>query len=218
MSQDDEHAGASVLRPVVLPEKLSGANDFNEWISHFKGIAAINKWEKKLWLGVHLVEKAYMVFTQLPTEAHQSYAVLKLALTEQFEPTSKQAEVFKAEFESHRKSKAESWGDFGDELLQLVDRAFPMLEYKAKEQFAISRYLDQLEPVKVAFGVKQCRPKMINEAVSSTIELESYHKKPNTLWNSSSVLKYQLVRHQWLRASKQCKEIWLGQCRNWLRK
>ena len=87
---------------------------------------------------------------------------LKSALTERFEPTSKQ-EVSKAEFESRRKSKAESWGDFGDELLRLVDKAFPTLEYKAKEQFALSRYLDQLEPAEVAFGVKQRRPKTIEQ-------------------------------------------------------
>ena len=127
-----------------------------------------------------------MAFIRLPTEAHQYYVALKSALTERFEPTSKQ-EVFKAEFESHRKSNAESWGDFGDELLRLVDKAFPTLEYKAKEQFALSRYLDQLEPAELAFGVKQRRPKTINEAVSSTIELESYLTKPNTRRNSSSV-------------------------------
>jgi len=45
MSQDDKCAGARVSRPVVLQETFSGANNFNEWISHFEGIAAINKWE-----------------------------------------------------------------------------------------------------------------------------------------------------------------------------
>jgi len=186
MSLGDERA--SVSRPVVLPEKFNGTNNFNEWISHFEGIAAINKWtdeDKKLWLGIRLTDKAHVAFTRLPTSAHQSYEALKLALTERFEPTSKQ-EVFKAEFESRRKSKTESWGDFGDELLRLVDKAYPALQYQAKEQFALSRYLDQLEPAEVAFGVKQRRPKTINEAVSSTIELESYLMKPAHR-NSSSV-------------------------------
>jgi len=63
--------------------------------------------------------------------------------------------------------------------LRLVDKAFPSLQYQAKEQFALSRYLDQLQPTELAFGVKQRRPKTINEAVSSTIELESYLMKSN---------------------------------------
>ena len=67
-----------------------------------------------------------------------------------------------------------------------MDKAFPTLEYQAKEQFALSRYLDQLQPAVVAFGVKKHKPKTINEAVSSTIELEFYLMKTHT-WNSSSV-------------------------------
>jgi len=95
--QDDNCSSTSVSCPVVLPEKVNGGNNFNEWISHFEGIAAINKWtdeEKKLWLGIRLTDKAHVAFTRLPTEAHQSYSALKTALTKRFEPTSKQ-EVLK---------------------------------------------------------------------------------------------------------------------------
>ena len=62
---------------------------------------------------------------RLPNDAHESYASLKAALKERFKP--------KAEFESHRKRSTETWGDFGDELLQLVDKAFPTLQPEAKE-------------------------------------------------------------------------------------
>lgn len=64
----------------------------------------------------------------------------------------------------------ESCGDFGDELLQLVDKAFPALQQEAKEWLTLSRYLDQLASVEVSFGVKQRQPATVNEAVSSTIE------------------------------------------------
>ena len=74
-------------------------------------------------------------------------------------------------------SGRQSWGDLGNDLLQLVDKAFPTLQHEAKEQLALSHYLDQLEPAEVSFGVKQHRPRSVNEAVSSTIELESYLSK-----------------------------------------
>ena len=102
MSQDDGHSSTSGSRPVILPEKFNGGNNFNESICHFEGIAAINKWtedDQKLWLGIRLTDKAHVAFTRLPTEAHRSYSTLKAALIERFEPTSKQ-ELFKAEFES----------------------------------------------------------------------------------------------------------------------
>ena len=42
-----------------------------------------------------------------------------------------------------------------DDLLQLVHKAFPTLQFEGKEQLALSRYLDQLEPMQVCFSVKQ---------------------------------------------------------------
>ena len=45
--------------------------------------------------------------------------------------------------------------------------------------------MGQLAPAEVAFGVKQRRLATVNEAVSSTIELESYQSK--TLPKSNSV-------------------------------
>ena len=39
---------------------------------------------------------------------------------------------------------------------------------------ALSCYLDQLKDPQVSFAVKQCHPKSVREAVSSTIEMEAY--------------------------------------------
>ena len=75
-------------------------------------------------------------------------------MKERFEPSSKQ-EVYKAEFENRGKWKGESYGDFGDDLLRLVDKAFPNLQLEGKEQLALLHYLGWLEPMQVLFGVKQ---------------------------------------------------------------
>jgi len=95
-----------------------------------------------------------MALMQLTGDTPQTYDALKRALRERFEPSSKQ-EVYKAEFENRRKQKTESWGDFRDELLWLVDKAFSSLQFEGKEQLALSCYLDQMEPTHVSFGVKQ---------------------------------------------------------------
>ena len=142
-NQPDDGAGRqSTTRPLamVLPEKFDGTGNFEEWISHFESIAAINKWgeeEKSLWIRVRLTQKAHVALTRLPSDTIQTYEVIKKALKERFELSSKQ-EVYKAEFESRRKRKTESWGDFGDELLRLVDKAFPKLQFEGKEQLALS--------------------------------------------------------------------------------
>ena len=47
----------------LLPEKFDGSNDFNDWVSHFECVTAINYWsdaEKLLWLQAHVTGKAHM--------------------------------------------------------------------------------------------------------------------------------------------------------------
>ena len=56
----------------------------------------------------------------------------------------------------------------------LTDKAYPDLQEEAKEQLALTRYLGQLNNQQVAFSVKQKRPKTLDEAVTATLEMESY--------------------------------------------
>ena len=139
--QDDAaRSQQSTSSPLVLPEKFDGTGNYEEWISHFESIAAINKWdeeEKSLWIQIRLTEKAHVALTRLPSETSQMYEAIKAALRECFEPSSKLA-VYKAEFENHSKRKTENCGDFGDELLRLVYQAFSNLQFEGKEQLALS--------------------------------------------------------------------------------
>jgi len=72
----------------------------------------------------------------------------------------------------------EGWRDFANSLKTFVEKAFPNLEPAAKEMLALNQYLSQLENQQIAFGVKQRRPSSLVEAVSFTIEMESYLQRP----------------------------------------
>lgn len=54
------------------------------------------------------------------------------------------------------------------------NKAYPELEDNAKEQLALNHFLSQIENPHVAFSVRQKRPRTIDEAVSATLEMESY--------------------------------------------
>ena len=48
-------------RPLLTSESFSGKGSFSDWLQHFEGVAAINKWEdaaKLLWLRLRLVGAA----------------------------------------------------------------------------------------------------------------------------------------------------------------
>ena len=129
---------------------------------------------------MRLTGKVHVAFGQSAHETQESYITMRKALHEQFDPKSKRM-LYKAKFETRRKKKLESWADFSDDLRWLADKAFPILQVEAHEEPALSRYLDQLNPSKISFAVKQRCPNNLYEAVSSTIELKSYLPKKQPL-------------------------------------
>ena len=180
MSRDE--APARPARPLVLPEPFTGETDYCDWIDHFENVAAVNGWDeaaKLQWLRVRLTGRAQTALKRLPEATRESYADTLAALKRRFEPESKR-ELYIAEFQARRKGKTESWADFAEDLRKLADRAYNDLQEEAKEKLSLNRYLDQIADSQVSFGVKQSRPKTLDDAVTATLELESYkNSKPS---------------------------------------
>ena len=169
---------ATPIRHVIAPEPFTGEGSWDYWIDDFESVAAVNKWEdaqKLLWIRVRMTGRAQKAYKNLSEEAKGSYGLCKKGLRERFEPASKK-ELYQSEFHVRRKRRIEEWAAFAEDLKILADRAFPDLQEEAKEHLALTHYLGQLENPQVAFGVKQRRPKTVDEAVTVTLELESYHR------------------------------------------
>ena len=95
------------------------------------------------------------------------------ALRRHFEPESKR-DLYAAEFQTHGKKLNESWRDHADNLRSLADKAFPNLDEATKEKLSIYCFLGLLEKPDVALAVRQCRLKMLNDAVTATLEIEAF--------------------------------------------
>jgi len=105
------------------------------------------------------------------TEA--SFADTITALDERFEPKSLQTR-YQAEFQTRRKKKVEGWVEFANDLRTLEEKGFPNLSEEAREQLVLQNYLQQLDQPQITFSVKQKRPMTLDEAVTATIEMETY--------------------------------------------
>ena len=89
-------------------------------------------------------------------------------------------EMYVTEFQARKKARTEGWAEFANHLKLLADKAFPDLEDEAREYMALTQFLGQVENPQVAFSVRQKQPTTLIEAVSATIEMESYLKpKPS---------------------------------------
>ena len=174
--QAPEDQAALSKRPVVLPETFNGEGDWNDWQEHFESVAAVNRWQeqdKLLWLRVRLVGRAATAFKSIDDGAKGSYPDCVAALKERFDPGSKR-ELYLVELLARKRRQKEDWASFAEDLKRLVERAYPELQDNAREQIALTHYLGQLVQPQLAFGVKQRRPKSVDEAVRTTLEMESY--------------------------------------------
>ena len=100
------------------------------------------------------------------------------ALKLRFDPKSRDIR-YQAVFQMRHKRANKGWADFADDLKGLVDKAYPSLQDEAREQLTINAYLQQLLNPQVTFSVKQRRPKTLDDAVATTLEMESYLAGPN---------------------------------------
>jgi hypothetical protein len=160
-----------------LPETFSGEGDLAEWIDHFESVAAVNESDdtgKLQWLRVRLTGRALTAFKRFPEGAKTSFGAATTALKERLDPESHR-ELHIVEFQTRKKSRTESWADFGEDLRILADRAYPDLQEEARERLSLNRYLDQLTDPQIAFVVRQTLPKSVDWA---TLRLESYQIRP----------------------------------------
>ena len=165
-----------MARPPVIPELYTGEKSWDEWIDHFDSVAQVCGWDganKLKWLRVRLTERAGTFFRRLPEETRADFDRATEALRRQFEPESKK-ELYRAELQARKKKRNEEWAIFGEDLKNLADKAYPALPLEARERFALNQYLSQLDNPQVAFSVKQTKPKTVDDAVRSTLEMESF--------------------------------------------
>ena len=163
-------------RPLVIPDPFTGEGKWEEWLFHFENVSDVNSWDeaqKLKWLKVHLTSRAQTAFQRLPLAARTDYKEAAKKLGERFEPKSRKTR-YQAELQARRKRNSESWADLADDLRNLADKAYPELQDEARERLALNQYLQQLDQPQVAFGVKSKQPEKLDDAVSATLELETY--------------------------------------------
>eukprot|EP00731_Ephydatia_muelleri_P029883 Em0021g406a len=161
-------------------------------IEHFEDCAAVNKWdsdeEKLKWIRVRLTGKAHTAYRRLAQDARTKYGECKDALRRRFHPDSSR-DLHMAELQVRKRQNDEDWASFGDALRVLADKAYPDLEEKARERLALNQFLSQIEDSHLSFSVRQTRPKTVEAAVTTTIEMETYlgHSSSKSITGTVSI-------------------------------
>lgn len=163
-------------KPLVLPEIFMGEKNWNKWADHFDSVATVNEWDDEMklkWLRVRLTGRAAAAFRRLPETTRANFKEAVKAMQKGFEPESKK-ELYMAELRTRTKRRDKDWATLSDDLKLLADKAYSGLQDEARELLALNQYLSQLDSPQIAFGVRQNKPKTVDDAVLLTLEVESY--------------------------------------------
>ena len=148
-------------------------------MDHFDSVAVVKGWtadDKKKWIWVRIKGRAAIAYNELSANDQLTHDKTTAALKNRFEPECHK-ELFIAEFHQRKKRRAEDWAAFGDDLLTLVEKAYPTLQPETQELLALNHLLSQIENTQLEFTVRPRAPTMVYTAAAVALELETYMGK-----------------------------------------
>ena len=161
---DDEYNEDTVTvprrGPNLKPETYSGSEDWESYITHFDLCAELGRWGRRemlLTLAACLRGQARTFFMTLGTREKSSYRELTLKLRQRFS-SSRQKAMWLSRLEGRRRQQGEPVAKFGDEIMQLAQRAHPDLDSYAQEAVALNQLYKSVSPeMKYRCITAECR-------------------------------------------------------------
>lgn len=150
-----------------------GKSSWKSYIAQFERIGRMNAWENKtdmLW--IHLTGDALTFAEELPDASLLAFDELCYHLAHRF-GSDRLTNVYKAELLNRRRKPAESLPELGQAIRQLVNYAYPKFNGDAKEEVAMEKFLDTLQP-EIRKNIYQQNPTSLNEAVEKGLKFEAW--------------------------------------------
>ena len=170
LSRDLSSDLSQTNRQKFRPERYDGTTDWADYLKHFEMVAAWNGWsplEKAAQLSMNLTHIAREAWTDSVTGTGTalSYEDLVKVMTQRFTPDGQQ-EAFKAEFRNRVKRRDETFLELGYALRRLAIRAFPKLNFEAREEVALDQFQVGLTDLDMRKHVSLAHPTSLDRAIT----------------------------------------------------
>ena len=170
----DSNTRSAGARTKMRPEKYDGTADWVDYLRQFEIIAGWNGWseiEKAAQLTMNLTGIARQAWTDCSADpmGMLDYQELVRTLTQRFAPGGQQ-DAYRAEFRNRIKHKDETYMALGHALRRLAARAFPKLNYEAREELVKDQFMQGLSDVEMRKYVNLCHPATVDEAITQANE------------------------------------------------
>ncbi|VDI65534.1 Hypothetical predicted protein [Mytilus galloprovincialis] len=125
----------------IRPDAYSGSDDWEEYFSHFQDCAELGRWsmeDRVLTLAASLKGPARTFYMSLPTHERRPYSILVRRLEERF-GSARQQNRWLSRFEMRTRNSGETVAALGDDLRQMVQKAYCNLDSLAQEVLALNQ-------------------------------------------------------------------------------
>lgn len=142
------YSSSSGKAPSIKPDKFSGNDDWEVYISHFEVCAKLGNWsrrDKVLALAASFCGQARLFYMNLPDDEKESYEAVVFRMGRRFGNTHHR-NIWLSRFESRNRRPTESLADFGDEILRLSQKAYSNLDMRAQEMLALNQLYREVSP------------------------------------------------------------------------
>ncbi|VDH90169.1 Hypothetical predicted protein [Mytilus galloprovincialis] len=124
----------------IRPDAYSGS-DWEEYYSHFQDCAELGRWsmeDRVLTLAASLKGPARTFYMSLPSHERRTYSILVRRLEERF-GSARQQNRWLSRFEMRKRNSGETVAALGDDLRQMVQKAYCNLNSMAQEVLALNQ-------------------------------------------------------------------------------
>jgi hypothetical protein len=171
---DDGRRREARLRPFNEKEVT-----WPDYLVQFEAVAAWNGWtkpERAMQLVAALSGRATSFLAGLSTRQKLDYDYLLQRLTARFDPVS-QATAVRAELRLRQRRKNETLSEFGEEVRQMIIRAYSTWDTAAREDLAVERFIDGLTDRDQQRHVTLAAPTTLTAAITTAAHFENVVKR-----------------------------------------
>ena len=171
----NQPSGYAPRQPDVKPPQFSGSTSWDDYLSQFETLATLAGWSphaKAAQLAASLRGSAQAVLSDMDSHRRCDYVSLVEALGRRF-GSDDAADLYKIQFKARYQQKDESLPELAQAVRRLARLAYPSLPATTQSEFAKDQFLEALQEADIRWRLKQTRPRTLDEALKSAIELEA---------------------------------------------
>ena len=162
-------------RRELKPSSFDGEN-WEDYKAQFDLIAELNGWSEEfqaIHLAASLKGSAQAVLGDLNAQSRRHWPTLVAALSSRF-GAEHQTELHRTQLKTLMRRKDQTLPELAQRTRRLTRQAYPEATEATRETLARDHFIDALPDPDVRWQIQQSRPKSLQDAVTTAIELEAF--------------------------------------------